>query len=188
MNTQAEFLAFVVHKLEAAGIPFMVAGSVASSLHGEPRATNDVDIVVALTEEQLRAFLASLGSDFYVSSEAATKALRRRGAFNVIDTLGGWKADLIVRKDRPYSGEEFGRRVPAEVMGVKVSLVSPEDAILSKLEWAIKAASERQFRDAFGVAAAQREALDRAYLRKWAPELGVEALLRRLLNELDDAG
>jgi hypothetical protein len=166
----------------------MVAGSVASSLHGEPRATNDVDIVIAPSREQLGAFITSLGEGFYTSAGAAEKALGLRGMFNVIDSLGGWKADLIVRKDRPYSLAEFGRRVSAEVMGIKVSLVSPEDAILSKLEWAKKGASERQFRDAFGVAAAQRESLDRAYLRKWAPELDVEALLRRLLDELDHTG
>src|SRR6476619_4254427 len=97
--TQADFLNALGQRLEAAGILFMVVGSHASSLHGIYRATNDVDIVIDPTPEQLTQFVTSLGDDIYVSPVAARDALRRRSMFNVIDSANGLKADLIVKKD-----------------------------------------------------------------------------------------
>jgi len=170
-------------KLDAAGIPFMVSGSLASSAWGEPRASYDVDIVIAPTEAQLRVFVASLGDAFYVSASAAAEALRTRRAFNVVEQATGAKADLIIRKDRPFSIEEFNRRRPGRVEDVEITLVSPEDSILSKLEWAKASGSDRQYSDALGVAALQDEYLETDYLRRWADELGVSDLLKRLLDE-----
>ena len=188
MSGESAFLREVAGRLEQAGIPYMVSGSLGSSFHGEPRATNDIDIVIAPDGSQLEALLASFGEEYYASEEAARRALRRGGAFNVIDAVGGWKADLIICRDRAFSREELSRREPAEVMGVKVAVVSPEDSILSKLEWAGQGESERQFRDALGVAAMRGADLDVAYLKKWAPELGVEPLLERLLGEAGATG
>ena len=103
--------------------------------------------------------------------------------FNVIDSSSGWKADFILRKDRPFSVEEFGRRRPAEIMGVRVNVAAPEDVILGKLEWVGRSGSERQLRDAASVIAVQGAALDRGYLAAWAKQLGVEDLLKRALAQ-----
>src|SRR2546423_709510 len=105
--SQEEFLTQIAQLLEAAAIPFMVAGSHSSSYHGQPRATNDVDFVIDPTSEQLDRFLALLGDRHYVSPAAAREALSGRSMFNVIDFAEGWKADFIIRKDRPFSVEEF---------------------------------------------------------------------------------
>jgi len=177
-------LARLVMKLENAGIPYMISGSLGSSLHGEPRATNDIDLVIAPTARQLDIFVQSLGEGYYVNGEAAQEAFRDRATFNVIDYQAGWKADLIFRRNRPFSLEEFRRRIQGNVVGIPVFVVSPEDAILSKLEWFGE--SERQFRDAQGVAVVQWDTLDKEYLRKWARELNVEDLLENLLRNAEE--
>jgi hypothetical protein len=187
VKNQHEFLAALTALLVASDIPFMVSGSVASSFHGRPRATNDLDIVVDPTAEALNRLLKSLPTDWYVSADASRQALRARSMFNIIDDESGWKADLIVRKDRPFSHEEFRRRKPADLLGVMVPVVTPEDSILSKLEWARDAASERQFIDALHVALLRGADLDRAYLWNWAAALDVAEGLTRLLNEVDRA-
>ena len=185
MTEQRVFLAALAHRLEAAGIPFMVSGSLASSFHGQPRATNDVDLVVDPTPESLTSFLRSLPPEWYVSQPAALYALRRRSMFNVVDPESGWKADLVIRKDREFSSTELSRRMPAEVLGEPVPVATPEDVILTKLEWSRDSESDRQYRDAVGVALLRWDELDRAYLATWAKQLEVEALLGRLLDEAD---
>jgi hypothetical protein len=183
MSEQREFLRRLVGMLEDTGIPYMVAGSLGSSFHGHPRATNDVDMVIAPTEAQLRCFLSRLGSDYYVSEEAAWSALHRGSTFNIIDMRTQWKADLRILQDRPFSHMEFSRRKKAPVLGLDVWLVSPEDAILSKLEWARESASRQQLRDVLGVLEVQYGHLDREYLLKWAQDLGVRQKLIELLEK-----
>jgi hypothetical protein len=183
MTTQKEFLEHLIGLLERAGIPYMVAGSMSSSLHGRPRATQDADLVIDPTEDQLESLIALLEKGYYVSRDAALDALRHRTMFNVIDLAGGWKADLIIRKDRPFSRQEFERRRQIDAMGRMLWVVSPEDIILSKLEWMRGRQSEVQYSDALGVAVTQWTNLDLKYLHKWAGQLGIESMLIRLLKE-----
>lgn len=103
----------------------MLTGSFASSYHGAPRATQDVDLVIAPTADQIRAFVASvMGDEFYVDEGAALEALRMEGQFNLIDKRTGWKVDLIIRKSRPFSREEFDRRRVVEIEGADVPVSS----------------------------------------------------------------
>jgi hypothetical protein len=183
--SQREFFANLAEILNDCGISFMVSGSLASSVHGEPRATNDLDLVIDPTADALQRFIDRLPAHWYASAEAAREALRRRTMFNIIDTDSGWKADLIVRKERPFSIEEFRRRTPAQILGTSVAVVSAEDSILSKLEWSRDSQSQRQLRDALGVAMQNAERLDRAYLTHWGSALGVADLLVQLLAEVD---
>ena len=103
---------------------------------------------------------------------------------NIIDFSSGYKSDIIVRKKRAFSREEFKRRKPVEILGGHFYIVSAEDSILSKLEWAQKGESERQFNDAVGVAEVQWGNLNIDYLKKWAKELDLVALLDRLITEV----
>ena len=183
MNGQKDFLKRLVDALNNAGIPYMLSGSIGSSFHGQPRATNDVDIVIAPTETQLYSFLQSLGKDYYVSIESARDALKRQSAFNVIDMQAGWKADFIIRRQRPFSKEEFQRRQKVSIMGLDTWIVSAEDVILIKLEWAKNSKSDRQLEDALNVAIVQFDRLDGDYLHKWAKELQVESSLKQLLEQ-----
>ena len=183
MTSQNDFLKKLVKALDNCSIPYMLSGSFSSSFYGQPRATQDADIIIATTEEQLIAFVKSLGDDYYVSDDTTREALKNNSMFNVIDIQNSWKADFIIRKNRPFSIEEFTRRRKANIMGLDVWIVSPEDIILSKLEWAKNSESGQQFLDALGVAIVQNDRLDRDYLYKWAKELQVESSLERLLKQ-----
>jgi len=175
VTPEQEALVELVRVLERLGIPYMVSGSVASSYHGRPRLTHDADVVIDPTPDGLDALVRSLAeAGFYVDADRARDALRRRLQFNAIDTRSAFKLDIIVRKDRPFSREELARRQPAELLpGVSVAVSSPEDTILAKLEWSRMAGrSEKQIEDAAGVLAVS-PAIDRAYVERWADELGV---------------
>ena len=190
MSVEEEAVSRLVRRLEALGIPYMIAGSVASSHHGLPRATNDADIVFDPSPEALEALLAALAADgYYADARTAREALRARRLFNVIDPETAFKVDLIVRKERPFSREEFARRERRELGGLVVSIATPEDTILSKLEWARKAGgSERQLADALGVLQVCGDKIDRTYVGKWAAALGVTDLWQQLVATATDAG
>jgi hypothetical protein len=161
--------------LEAAGIPYMVTGSFASSAHGMPRATNDIDIVIAPTEEQLTALLEQLPeAEYYSNPEEATDALRRRSQFNIIDYDGMWKIDFIIRKERPFSHLELTRRAIIEIAGVRVYSASPEDILIVKLEWAKSGDSQKQIEDAAGIIRVQEADLDIPYVERWVAALALE--------------
>jgi predicted nucleotidyltransferase len=183
MTSQDDFLKKLIKVLDDCSIPYMISGSFGSSYHGQPRATKDIDIVIAPTEKQLLEFVESLGDDYYVSLEAVRDAFASNSMFNIIDSLSGWKADFILRKARTFSRQEFKRRGIAEIGGLDVWVTSPEDIILSKLEWFKDSQSEQQFGDALGVAVVQWDSLDVDYLRKWAKELQVRDSLEQLLKQ-----
>ncbi len=179
--TTGAFLARLIAMLDAAGIPHMIAGSFASTYHGTPRATQDIDLVIDPEPPPLAVFVARMAAEgYYLDERTAREALRRRSQFNVIDAGSGWKADLIIRKDREFSREEFRRRVPARMLDVDVFVASAEDTILAKLEWAARSGSERQLADASGILRVKGADLDQAYIRRWAQELGLTELWRRL--------
>ena len=170
--TFADLLAHVISGLDRAGIPYMVTGSLASSYHGEPRATRDVDIVVDPTPIALARLVDDLlAADFYVDAEAAQTALAERTQFNAIGPDAS-KVVFIIRKDRPFSIEEFGRREPADLLGTPGFVATAEDLVIAKLEWAAATDSERQRRDVAGIVAVSAQ-LDVAYVEQWASALGV---------------
>ncbi|MFZ4811169.1 MAG: hypothetical protein ACOYL9_07480 [Ilumatobacteraceae bacterium] len=181
--TLGELLQLVTGRLDDIGIAYMVSGSAASSVYGEPRTTRDIDIVVAVDTDSLTALFDSFATDDVYVDRPATKSVEvEPGAmFNVIDLLDGWKVDLVVRKDRPFSRAEFDRRSMVDVLGCRVTIASAEDVLLAKLEWSKAGASSRQFDDAVGIVRVQRDQLDMAYLHRWATELGVADLLEEVL-------
>lgn len=186
MSEQTAFLGEILRKLRGAGIEAMVVGSFGSGYWGEPRSTNDLDIVIAATLEQVEQFCRSLDDRCYVSIDAAREAFRRGSMFNIIDPTSEFKIDLIFRKTRPFDLEEFNRRRVEIVDGEPMELISPENSILSKLEGARKGGSERQLRDAQSVALCEWENLDFDYLEHWAREIGVADDLNRLLSQVRD--
>lgn len=155
-------------------VPFMVAGSFASTVHGIPRTTHDLDIVIDPPDrDALVRLLDALAPErFYFDREAAFDALARRSMFNVIDIASAWKIDFILRKNRPFSRSEFGRRSPSELLGVRVDVATAEDTVIAKLEWSkTSGGSERQRRDVAGILATTGDLLDRAYIERWVDAL-----------------
>jgi hypothetical protein len=166
----------LVRVLDDSGIPFMIAGSFASAAHGLPRTTQDLDVVIDPPgPAAIDALVRSMPPDiYYVDADAAREALQRRSMFNVVDQVSGWKVDFILRKNRPFSREEFGRRMSLSLLDVPVFVASPEDTIVAKLEWSkLSGGSERQRRDVAGIIATLGVDLDRTYIERWVHELDV---------------
>lgn len=173
-------LARLLGVLEAAAVPFMLTGSLASTAHGVPRATTDLDVVIDPGAGSVEPLLCALDAGGWTvdgGAVAARAAVSTRGHFVVVDEATTWKVDLVVRKDRPFSIAEFDRRERLEVLGVAAWVASAEDTILSKLEWSKQSADvtrrTQQRRDVAGVIAARGSDLDRAYVERWAGELDV---------------
>lgn len=184
MKSQTNFLKDIVASLEQAEIAYMVSGSISSTFYGRPRSTQDVDIVIEASSEKLQELVTVLrNKNYYADDQAAMEALSQATLFNVFDATSGYKAAFIIRKNRPYSVEEFKRRKSVNLLGLSVYLVAPEDAILSKLEWVKMGQSERQFSDALGVAVVQAERLDWEYMKKWSAILELDELYQRLTKE-----
>ncbi len=180
MTGAAATLAHVLGALDAAGAQHMIVGSFASTLHGEPRTTQDIDIVVRLDAEQLERFLAAFAeTEWYVDHETARNALARHSMFNLVDFATGWKVDVIAEKPDTYSRAAFDRRIETEFLGTPACVATAEDTILSKLLWARLGSSDRQIRDVVGVLAVAGDALDRDYLDRWATQLALGDLLER---------
>jgi hypothetical protein len=173
MSTGLEtLLRQVVGELTHVGIPHMVVGSFASMVHGEPRTTHDLDVVIDPTAAQLTELLSRLPIErFYVDPDVARDAHRRRSMFNIIDITTGWKLDLIIRKARSFSVTELQRRVKATIEGVAVDTATAEDTIIAKLEWSKAGSSERQLEDVAGILRVRGPALDRDYIERWIDEL-----------------
>ncbi|HEX9727936.1 MAG TPA: hypothetical protein VGA37_05490 [Gemmatimonadales bacterium] len=174
--------------LEQLRIGYVAAGSLASSFHGEPRSTNDVDFVVDLTPGQVAEFVAALGNRYYVSADAATDAARNGGAFNLIQYATAVKVDLFVAGDDPFDAERLAARTRERIGATDretVYMDTAEHTILRKLEWYRRGGevSERQWRDVIGIIRSQAGGLDWHRLRSWAPRLGVADLLERAHRE-----
>lgn len=178
-----EVLKRIAYALDRAGIAYMLTGSFASVFYGLPRSTQDIDLVIEATPAQLRSFLENLPRDeYYVDAEAACEAHSRESLFNVIDARTSWKIDMIVRKSRPFSRQEFNRRRRVDVGGISLFIASPEDVVLAKLEWGKLGESRRQIEDAAGILKLQFDSLDRSYLEKWVRDLGLAEQWRDALR------
>lgn len=173
-----QVIARVAELLETAGIPYMLTGYFASGFHGAPRASQDVDFVIAPVLGTLQRFLKLLPEEeYYVSRDAALQAYSTESLFNVVDFASAWKIDFIIRKSRPFSREEFERRTTATLGDAEITVATAEDVLIAKLEWAKLTESERQLEDAAGILRVQGDALDDTYVGKWVQALGLERQL-----------
>jgi hypothetical protein len=173
---------------ERLGVPYLVGGSVASSILGEPRATEDVDLVADLQPHHVDALVAALEGEFYVDRTAIARALGRRSSFNLIHLATARKVDIFVQQHDAFGDIEMSRRFPVVVSQEPAStllLATAEDLILQKLNWYRKTGgrSDRQWRDVLGILKVQAGRLDVAYLRQWARALNLDVLLERALSE-----
>lgn len=177
----------VIDVLDELRIAYHVGGSFASAIHGIPRQTQDIDLVVALEVAAIPGLIDRLQNAFYVDAGAAREAIRQQGSFNLIHHQSGMKVDLFVLGDGPFDAAEFDRH-RAEVVQTnperRVFVKSPEDTILRKLQWYRLGGevSDRQWSDVLGIVRVQGERLDRAYLQRWAGQIGVADLLARALE------
>ncbi|MDX1503173.1 MAG: hypothetical protein R3325_12505 [Thermoanaerobaculia bacterium] len=180
----------VIGCLEELGIAYHLGGSYASSVHGVPRQTQDVDLVVDLDESSVVDLLGRLPEGYYRDPDSAREAVRRRASFNLIHLATGVKLDLFVAGREPFDREELARSLEIHLPSAPdrpLRVKSAEDTILRKLEWFRRGGevSDRQWGDVLGVLRAQEKTLDFGYLERWAGRLGVADLLERARRGLD---
>ncbi len=180
-----EALSLLVQTLEQLGIMYYIGGSVSSAIHGTPRRTQDVDVIIAMRLDQVHPFVQALQSDYYLDEQALMDSVQRGFPYNVIHLDTMMKVDLIPLKKRAFTQEEARRAQPQilEAGSQPLRVASAEDAVLTKLEWFEMGgrSSGRQWNDILGILRRQGAAIDLPYLRRWADDLGVRDLLEQAL-------
>lgn len=176
--TQAELLRYVVDVLEALGVRYMIGGSQAAVYYGEPRFTQDIDVIAELDAGQLPGLLERFApDDFYVSEDAAREAIETRGQFNIVHPGSGLKIDVFVNKDTPYDRVRLERRERLPLIpGREAYFARPEDLILYKLLYYREGGSELHIRDIVGILRVSGSAVDARYIGEWAGRLGLSVL------------
>jgi hypothetical protein len=177
----------VADALEACGLQYVVGGSVASSVSGEPRTTMDVDFVVAISEADVDRVVERLAPAFYIDAGAIRRAIRQRSTVNIIHQQTGIKVDLFVAGGGPLDHRQLQRRRRVQVSeGPRYLYVhTPEDILLQKLRWFRMGGetSDRQWRDILGLLIVQGQNLDLNYVRDGAEAVAVADLLARATRE-----
>ena len=179
----------IIKAFEHLGILYYIGGSIASSAYGIARATLDVDMVSDLKLNHVHSMVEMLQLDYYIDEEMISNAIKKGSSFNVIHLETMIKVDIFLKKNRPYSEEEFKRKrketLDEEKGSAEFYLASCEDVILNKLEWFHLGGdiSERQWNDVLGVIKVQGDLLDKRYLLSWAGVIGVSELLENAFKE-----
>lgn len=178
----------VTQVLESLGVRFHIGGSMASAVHGEPRQTRGIDLVVDISQPQARELVRRLADRYYGNEDRAAEAVHRRRAFNLIDLQGGFKLDLFCLGDSAFDRAEFERAVALDLGDppeIRVRVKTVEDTVLRKLLWYRDGGgqSDRQWSDVVGMLRVCRATIDRVYLQQWADELQLSGLLARADQE-----
>ena len=186
---QSDLLHFAVSALERLGLRYFVTGSTVTIFYGEPRFTNDIDIVVDLPVASVPEFCRQFPEDdFYVSEDAATEAVRRQSQFNIIQPRTGLKVDVIVPPHSEFNRARFARarRVQAGD-GWDASFSSPEDAIVKKMEFFRAGGSDKHLRDITGVLKTSGSEIDTVYIEQWAATLGLTEIWQAIVERMRDS-
>jgi hypothetical protein len=192
-NPNLRELRRVVAVFDQLGILTALGGSLASSIYGIERFTNDGDITAEPFPGKEGPLAAAFHAPYYVSLPAIEEAVRLRSTFNILHTSSGFKVDVFVRTEEPFERTAMSRRMTVQIPDVAggpsapIIVHSPEDVILFKLRWYRlgNEISEHQWNDVLGMFRAQGKHLDQSYLDRWAVDLKVDDLLRRVREEAD---
>lgn len=177
MSEELEVLKLVTARLNQAGIPYMVSGSIAANYYTIPRMTRDIDIVIELRQGDIDKFVELFKGDFYVDRETVTKEVSRQGMFNIIHNQYVIKIDCIIKSSSPYQQVEFSRKTCVIIEQSPVWIVSPEDLVISKLVWAKDSHSEMQLKDVANIIRSVNN-LDMEYIDNWIRELGLGQIFK----------
>jgi hypothetical protein len=178
----SDILAYVAQIMQITGIPWFITGSIASIIYGEPRFTNDIDIVADLGEHHIPSLLDSFPpEDFYLSEDAMREALAYKSQFNIIHPASGFKIDMMVSRGDEFDRNRFSRmrRIRTrETLDLNVS--SPEDVIIKKMEYYQIGSSEKHLRDILSMMKISAEIIDKSYIRSWVEKKGLDDIWEAL--------
>jgi hypothetical protein len=181
MSEELEVLKNVIERLDKINISYMITGSIATNFYAIPRMTRDIDIVIEIELPQINNFLDVFKDDFYIDKEMINQAIVNKKMFNIIHNTYVIKIDFIIRKDSEYRMLEFKRKVPINVEGKKMFIVSAEDLVLSKLLWAKDSLSEIQLKDAKNIIEGVNN-IDIQYIEQWIKTFKLEKIYNKLIS------
>jgi hypothetical protein len=187
-NEPIEVTLKVTGLLEKLGVPYVIGGSLASTLYGMVRTTQDADIITEMRPEHIQPFVSSLQNEFFIDEEMIADSIQHNSSFNIIHRDTMFKVDIFIPRPRPFQQSQIARaqRQTFEFeTEISANFASPEDTILSKLEWYRMGgeASERQWRDILGILKTRAGELNLGYLQTWAEDLKVADLLELAIKE-----
>lgn len=183
---QYELLDYLVAALEKTGVRYFVAGSMASIFYGEPRYTNDIDVVADMRNEHVTELIDHFpADDFYVSEDAAREAIRLGGQFNIIHSSSGLKIDVIIRRKNDFDDSQFERARLVSTSGkLQANFSSPEDVIIMKMKYYKEGESEKHLRDITGMLKISGESIDRQYIENWTKKFGLTDIWNSIQKKL----
>jgi hypothetical protein len=183
-----ELLQKIVEVFEHLHIPYLVTGSVAAMAYGEPRLTNDIDIVAAIEERNIADLLKAFPSDeFYFNEEMVREAILHHGQFNIIHPSSGLKVDIIIKQDTPFDSSRFSRVHRIYLAeSYQANFAAPEDVIIKKMEYYKEGGSEKHLRDITGILKISGQMVDGEYIAEWARHLGLTEIWDAIKRRLDE--
>jgi hypothetical protein len=183
-----ELLEKIVEVFEHLEIPYLVTGSVAAMAYGEPRLTNDIDVVAGIEDRHLKNLINAFPSDeFYIREDMIRDDIRYKGQFNIIHPASGLKVDVIIKQNTEFDRSRFTRTkriYPAE--SYQANFAAPEDVIIKKMEYYREGGSEKHLRDICGILKISGEFVDRKYISEWADRLALAEIWRAVQSRVDE--
>jgi len=180
--TQLDVLLEVGETLNQLGIDYMLTGAYAVSFYGRPRTTQDIDLVVTISGEEVKNLYSKFKDLFYIDEESVKEAIREKSMFNIIHNETLDKVDFWLLKDNQFDKVRFSRRRKEEIKGKTVFISSPEDVILTKLDWYKKSDLQKHYNDVLGIFEVQTGKLDLDYIRKWAEILSLIEIVEEIIK------
>lgn len=187
---QPELVQKIIEVLEAQGLPYMLVGSLASGVYGEPRLTQDIDVVVALSSSDVAAVFAAFPPpEFYMSEAAARQAATHGGQFNIIHPASGNKIDVMIARKDAWGRSQMARRRRELIFPQLQGFVaSPEDVVIGKMWYYQEGASEKHLRDILAMLQISGHEIDRSYVDLWSRSLGLGDVWQAVLSRLEENG
>ncbi|MEW6039901.1 MAG: hypothetical protein AB1633_00070 [Elusimicrobiota bacterium] len=182
MTEELEVLKIVTERLNKENIVYMISGSIALNLYTSPRMTRDIDIVVDLKDADIDRFIKIFQKDFYVDKEMIYEAKRQTGMFNLIHNEYVVKIDFIIKKTSEYQETAFLRKKNISIENSPMWFISPEDLVISKLNWARDSYSEMQLKDVRNLLQTM-DNIDFQYIEKWVEKLNLIEIYQKIGNE-----
>lgn len=188
-----DLVRMIIRIFDKLSIPYFVTGGMAAIAYGEPRYTNDVDVVADIPLESAAAFVAEFPfPEFYVEEHSVQNAIHQRHQFNILHPSTSLKVDVIIPKRNEYDRLRMSRAAPLELEpDLPARFASPEDVILKKLTYFQEGGSEKHLRDIASMLLIRVELIDRTYITEWAEKLGVSAeweLVRQRVDKAEETG
>lgn len=182
-----EIVEKVTSILDSLNIPYFISGSLASSLQGIPRATQDIDFIVYINNTTIPKLIDAFKEEFYIDENMVREAIEHKSSFNMIHLQTIYKVDIFVPDNKDFQ-EEMSRRVHyfiPDKINKEIFIASAEDIIIQKLRWFRLGGevSEKQWNDVLGVVRVQFDKLDLNYLKTQSEKYDLTILLEKVLDD-----